>query len=551
MHSTANFTFMKNFFFLSIPIFVFLFSAQAQLPDERPKLVVSIIVDQMRADYISRYWDKLGNEGLKKLVIEGRSYNNAHFNYIPTYTGPGHACISTGTTPSINGIIGNNWFERNSTKSVYCVADAQAKKVGANANATSHSPHRLVASTLGDELMLASNGKSKNIALSIKDRSAIFSAGHYASGVYWLDDTTGNFITSTYYAQKLPDWIEQFNKQKLADKYLNETWNTLYPISEYSKWCTDDNVPFEGKLKGTHAPVFPYVLSQIRKHYNYKLIGLVPAGNTITFDLAKAAIKAEQLGKDTNTDLLSISFSTPDIIGHQFGIRSIEVADMYFRFDKEMADFIQFLDAEIGKGNYLLTLTADHGAADNPDFLLSKKIPAGLFNFNIKDSLNTFLKKEFGDEFVTAWMNMQVYLDCEKIENKNLNFYAVVNASKKWLLQHPFVAYAYSQEELLNGNGDLIKQLLRNGIYPKHSGDIAVVIEPGWLEMEWQTTGTTHGTGFTYDTRVPLIWYGWKVKPGIDNRRVHVADIAPTLSLLLNINLPNGAAGNYIHGIVD
>lgn len=542
---------MKKILSFTLAILALSGSLTAQTNKDKPKLVVVMVVDQMRADYISRYWDYFGEGGLKRLINKGYTNKNTNYNFFPTYTAAGHASISTGSIPSLNGIVGNDWYDRNQQKSVYCTSDNSVSTIGSNSQAGKMSPSSLLTTTVGDELRLATNFRSKVIGVALKDRAAILTAGHNATGVYWFDETTGGFISSSYYTNALPGWLTSFNNQKLSDKYLSEIWKTSLPIENYQSTSTKDDVVYEGKFKGETSPTFPHNIPSIRKGYNYGLIRSLPNGNKLTFDLAKAAIEGEKLGQNTVPDLLNVSFSSPDYIGHQFGPRSIEVADMYIKFDQDLSDFLSYLDTKVGKDNYVICLTADHGAAENPVFLQDNKLPGGYANGGIVDSLNNHLKTLYGIEPVTAFKNLQLYLDHSVIQKKNISYNDVVSEIKKTLLTQESINSVYSKEEILvSGNENSPLSLLRNGFYYQRCGDITIVMNSGWLGSSGSKTGTTHGSTNLYDTHVPLIWYGKNISAGKDYSDTKVSDIAITLSGILDIQSPSGNIGKVIPGIL-
>lgn len=368
-------------FFLVVFSFLFLGIVPSFSQDvDRPKLVVGVMVDQMRWDYLYRYYDRYGEDGFKRLLNQGFSMENAYIDYIPTYTAIGHSSVYTGSVPAIHGIAGNDFIIQATGESMYCTQDDSVNGVGTDSKAGKMSPKNLWTTTITDELRLATNFRSKTIGVALKDRGSILPAGSLASAAYWFDGSLGDFVSSTYYMKELPNWVRKFNKQKLAKKYVSQTWNTLYPIDTYIQSIVDDN-PYEGKFKGTDTPTLPVDLKKVSKESGVGVISSVPFGNTLTLDFARAAIEAENLGNNPAgvTDFLALSLSSPDYIGHRFGPNAIEVEDTYLRLDQELADFMKYLDQEIGEGEYLLFLTADHGAAHNPQFLKDKGVHAGYF----------------------------------------------------------------------------------------------------------------------------------------------------------------------------
>lgn len=518
---------------------------------DRPRLVVGIVVDQMRYDYLYRYWNQYGETGFKRLLREGFSCQDAHFDYVPTYTAPGHACIYTGTTPSVNGIISNEWFDRESRKGVYCVNDTTVKPVGTTSISGKMSPHRLLTTTITDELRFATNDRSKVIALALKDRGAILPGGHRANAAYWHDPYLDNWVTSTYYMNALPDWVTRFNERKVADSLLQYSWETLLPIREYTQSTADDS-PYEGKFKGETAPVFPHKLAELKKT-DGELIRRTPFGNSYTFMFAKAALAGEQLGKGEETDFLAVSLSSPDYIGHQFGINSIEVQDTYLRLDRELGDFLSALDRQVGTGNYLVFLTADHGAVANPQYNDDHHVPAGFFEEDLLgDTLKKFLARTYLSDTLLLNVNSNaIYLNRAEIAAKKLSLEEVQSRVVQLVSSFPGVAVALSGSELgryLQRDG--IASLMQRGFNVQRSADVSVQLKPGWLDW-YVKTGTSHGAAYSYDTHVPIVFMGYGIRPGATAAPVSVKDIAPTLAVLLSVENPNGTTGKAIQSIVE
>ncbi|MEW6469560.1 MAG: alkaline phosphatase PafA [Bacteroidota bacterium] len=535
------------------------FSASALAAQEKPlppktasapKLVVGIVVDQMRVDYIYKYWSKYGNEGFKRLLNEGFNCKNTHYNYVPTYTGPGHASIYTGTTPAYHGIVSNEWYDREKNKTVYCAQDDNISAVGGSAKAGSMSPKNMLSTTFCDQLKLSNNQQSKVIGIALKDRGAILPAGHSANAAYWFDASTGDWMSSTFYMKELPKWVNDFNGKQVAENYISKPWTTLLPIEQYTESYADDNI-YETVLKGETKPVFPHDLPKIAPmNGGAGIIRWTPFGNSLTKDFALEAIKAENLGKGKGTDIIAISFSSPDYIGHAYGPQSVEIEDTYLRLDKDMAEILKFIDTWVGKNNALVFLTADHAAVDNPAYLNSLKIPGGYFSDKQPlDSLKKHMLAKYSDSLILKYDNQQIYLDHKAIENKKLNRAEVESTVADFMLRFRGVATVVTASSLKNtyyASG--MNQLIQNGFYPKRSGDVAICFEPGWVE--YGNTGTTHGSGYTYDTHVPLLFYGWNIKPGSSAQRVHITDIAPTICMMLNIGLPNACTGEPIQALV-
>jgi predicted AlkP superfamily pyrophosphatase or phosphodiesterase len=549
-------TMKKNLLILLI-LPAFLLTAQtkqALRPAESskaPKLIVGIVIDQMRYDYLYRFMAKFGNDGFKRLMSQGHNCRNANYNYAPTYTGPGHASIYTGTPPGIHGIIGNNWYDRVKGKSVYCTDDKTVSTVGAPGNAGQMSPRNMIANTITDEVHQASNGYSKVIGVALKDRGAILPAGHTANAAYWYD-ASGSWITSTYYMKELPAWVDKFNKKELAQKYMSQNWNTVLPLDQYIE-SSEDNNKYESKFKGETAPVFPHHLPELMAaNGNLDMIRSTPFGNSLTKDFAIEAINEESLGKGFATDFLTISFSSTDYVGHAYGPHSIELEDTYIRLDKDLAELLKFLDGYIGKDNVLLFLTADHAVLDVPQYLIDRKIPAGYFDYHLAiDSLKHTLRAKYGDTLVLAYANQQIYLNQPVIDSKNIQQNKLEQEIADFLIRFPGVASCVTAHALKNTSFEDVdlRSFVQKGYQPKRSGDVMIILQPAWIESE-KTTGTTHGSPYSYDTHVPLLWYGWGIHAGSSTEPVHTIDIAPTISMLLNIPFPDGCTGKPIPAVV-
>jgi predicted AlkP superfamily pyrophosphatase or phosphodiesterase len=546
------------FFMRKIISFIVLgFILQPVFAQQKPKLVVGIVVDQMRQEYLYRFESKFGEQGFKRLMNEGFMLKNAHYNYVPTETGPGHASIYTGTTPATHGIIANNWYDRSTKIDVNCVGDSTQKPVGTDVGGQV-SPMRLLSTTITDELKLATQEKAKVIGVSIKDRGAVLPGGHMPDGAYWYDNKTGAMITSTYYKQQLPDWATKFNARKLPDTYLNQEWNTLLPINQYVESGPDDS-PYEGKWSGKTTSTFPYKLSELRKKMGeFSLLTMTPWGNTIVADFAKAAVLAEGMGKDGVTDFLAVSFSSTDIIGHAMGPNAIEVEDTYLRLDKTLEDLFNFLDKEVGAGAYTVFLTSDHGVAEVPQKLIDNKIPAGYFKPTlVKTKLDEHLQKYFpGKTVVEEFSSEQIFINHQAFEGdpkaSGIDLFVATELITKFLLSTEGIAQVFPATTLRQANSDEvgIRGKVVRGFHSKRSGDIAYVLEPGWFSWGG-VTGSTHGSGYSYDTHVPILFYGSGIKPGSSSQFHTITDIAPTLSVLLKIKFPSGCTGQPITEIVD
>lgn len=509
-----------------------------------PKLVVGIVVDQMRQEYLLRFEPKFGEGGFRRLMNDGFMARNNHYNYIPTYTAPGHASIYTGTTPRYHGIIGNDWYSKVLKRSVYCVGDTLPNNVGGSALSGKISPRNLMVNTITDELKLTTNFRAKVVGISIKDRGAVLPAGHTPDGAYWYDSKTGEFMTSDFYMDQLPAWVEKFNRKKLVDTYSNHVWNTLLPIDQYTE-STADNTPYEVGFKGKSTPTFPYNLQELRiQNDPYGLIRSTPFGNSILTDLAKAAIEGENLGKGKFTDFLAVSYSSTDYVGHNFGPNSIELEDTYLRLDQELSELLTYLDEKVGKGNYLVFLTADHAVAANPQFLIDHNLPAGYIDMARAKKIfdQAIGEKLGGGEYIEDFSNNQLFLNDETMSASGKSPEAVQRILAEAAMEIPEVTEAFTATELSEIDyTDPMRKNLQNGYNRKLSGDVLMLLKAGYIGGNPGSPGTTHGSGYTYDTHVPLLFYGAGIRKGSTTEKTYITDIAPTLAMLLNITLPNGA----------
>lgn len=508
---------------------------------DQPKLVVGIVVDQMRYDYLPLYWDKFEEDGFKRLVTGGFNFENNHFNYFPTYTGPGHAAVYTGTTPSVNGIVGNSWYDRSMNDDMYVVADSTVSPVGTDEDMGKMSPVNLLSTTVTDELKNASPG-SEVIGISIKDRGAVLPAGHLGDGAYWYEDATGRFVSSSWYSNELPQWLQNFNEDGLAKELSQKTWKMLLPIEQYTESNADDT-PYEGTFDGEQKPVFPHAMDSSTAR-----IQTSPFGNKLTKELAKKAIEGASLGSDNTTDFLTVSFSSTDYVGHQFGPHSIELQDTYLRLDRQLADLITYLDQQVGKGNYLVMLTSDHGVVDVPAELKDKNLPGGYFDSDhVLEELSAYLADEYGSgNWIESYTNQQVYLNRQLVAEKGIALKKMQSNAADYLLQFEGVratntAHNFQQQSYTEGQ----QAMHQRGFMYDRSGDVSIQLKSGWLDSDYPT-GTSHSSTYSYDTHVPLIFYGWKVPKGSTDRRTVIPQIAPTISNMLNISMPSGSPANVL-----
>jgi len=531
-------------FFILFILFPCLVFAQKSTV-ERPKLVVGIVVDQMRWDYLYRFADRYGKDGFVRLLKQGYSNENCMINYLPAFTAPGHSCIYSGSVPALHGIAGNDWIDNRTLQSVYCTEDKKVLPVGGSKKAGQMSPENLLATTITDELRLATNKQSKVFGFSLKDRGSILPAGHLSNGSFWFDDSTGNFMTSTYYMNELPNWLQAFNAANKADSFLALDWNTIYPLSTYHQSLADQNA-YEGLFKGESTSAFPHITHTFVGK-DKGVVRKIPAGNTLTLQVATACINEEHLGT-SNTDFICISLSSSDYIGHQYAPNSVEIEDTYIRLDKDIASLLQHLDKTIGKGEYLVFLTADHGGAHNANYLQSEHIPAGIVDnkSSLKD-LKNFLTASFGkDSMVLGLENYQVFFNESFIASQKMDRNLVRSKVMEWARNQASVQFVidleHVQEAVLPAS---IKEMVTNGYNSLRSGSIQLILNPAWYDAN-SMTGTTHGTWNPYDSHIPLLWYGWHIPKGSSNKEVYMTDISATLAALLHIQMPNACIGKPI-----
>jgi predicted AlkP superfamily pyrophosphatase or phosphodiesterase len=557
----------KNIFYFFFGI-VFLLSCKAQdaivlsqnetFNGNNPKLVVGIVVDQMRYDYLTRFYYKYGEGGFKRLMNEGFNCKNSQFNYVPTKTGPGHASIFTGTTPKYHGIIGNDWYDKSLKQNVYCVQNDSIISIGTSGDGGKKSPHRMLTTTFADENRLFTEMRGKTIGIALKDRGSVLPAGHTANAAYWLDyedNGSGNWVTSSFYMNDLPIWVKDFNSSNITESYFKE-WNTLYNINSYTESGSDLNT-FEAGFKGKETATFPYDLLKLKdQNGGFNIIAESPFGNSLTSDFAIAAIIGEQLGKDNFTDVLTVSYSSTDKVGHNFGPNSKEIEDTYLRLDLDLERLFKVLDEKVGKGEYTLFLTADHAAPDAINYMKSNKIPSGFFDESkMQKELNAYLETKYKiSNLIVSRINNQLFLDYQKIEDSKLNLQSIKNELARKLLHYNLIDKVYVTSEInqFENTSGYLEGLLSRGHNQKRSGDILFVFNPYVLKgVSWNKTGTDHGTGLNYDTHVPLLFFGKGIKHGETLLKTEITDIAPTMSALLGISFPNAAIGQPLEFVFE
>jgi len=519
---------------------------------DQPKLVVAVVVDQMRFDYLNKFKSKYSNNGFNRLVREGFNLNNNHYNYVPTVTGPGHASVSTGSTPKTHGIAGNNWFDKKNQKYIYCTTDLDYDNLGGTAYSAKMSPKNLLVNTFADLNRLENNMKSKTISIAIKDRGSILMGGRNANAAYWFyGKDKGEWVSSKYYMSELPEWVTSFNNSESISRYLTD-WNTLYDIDTYNESRVDENT-FEKAFKGNLSVSFPYDLDKLKDlNDGYDMLKETPFGNNLTTDFVFSAIENEDLGVDNFTDVLPISYSSTDYIGHNFGVDSKETQDAYIRLDLEIERLLGYLDKNIGKNEYLLFLTADHGALKIPAYLNS----IGVESKNVEDkelgvALNNILINEFGsDRLVSKIVNNQIYINDLAVNSLSLNYSQVQQKIINFLNELDFIDGVYTSEEIINGTyEDGYELLIQNGFNIQRSGDIIFKFRENVIK--YGDRGTTHGSGYSYDTHVPLIFFGKNIVQGETQVRTKITDIAPTVVKLMGLNEMNTATGDVLDFVIQ
>jgi predicted AlkP superfamily pyrophosphatase or phosphodiesterase len=535
-------------FFILLFIFQQANSQGAYIPPERPKLVIGIVIEQLRYDFIDKYWDMFSEGGFKKLINEGTFCKNASYDFFLTQSAPAHATLATGTVPRHHGIVADNWYEPLKEEIIYCTSDKSVDPVGGSFERGLHSPVHMLPSTFGDELKLATGGRAKVFGLGFKEHAAILASGHSADAAYWYDNVTGTWMSSTHYIDSIPGWLNDFNGMNLADIYLDDTWNTLLTVEEYSN-CLPDTNKYESGIDG--RSVFPYDLKKmstgsgiLNRKKDYSFLEKVPASDTYTADLAIRLIEEEKLGEDEVTDFISITFSATDNIGHNFGPSSVEMADAILRLDRDLEHFLSYINEKLGKKNVLIYLTSAHGLAEIPDVLTDNKIPAGYFKHNQALALlRSYLNVIYGQgNWVKGYYEKQVYLNRTLIEDSGFKLSDIQLTVASFLTQFTGVSTAVSGTVLAENEftrGHFAK--MRNSFDPIRSGDVIINLKPAWVENDLRVTN--HNSVYEYDSHVPLLWYGWTINRSSITRKVSMNDLAATLSALCRVPFPNACTG--------
>lgn len=520
---------MKIYSIPSIIVLLWFIPLKAQ-ESEKPKLVIGIVVDQMRYDYLLRFKDQFGEGGFKRLMNEGLNVQNTFYKYKPTKTAPGHASIFTGTTPSVHGIVGNNWYSREEGRYVYCV------KLEQEGEEDEYSPRRLEVNTFSDEMKLM-NSQSKVFGVSLKDRGAILPAGYLANAAYWFEGKQGGFISSSYYKNSAKEWVNQFNKRDVFKEYLEGGWKLTLEESSYKH--LEDNRSIESPYVEGGEVTFPYEFRAAYELEGSNLIKSTPQGNQLLADFAKELIKEEQLGVDEHLDFISISFSSTDYIGHQFGVRSREVMDAYLKLDQTLSELLKYLDQTL-EGNYILFLTADHGAAENREELKKLGMSTGHLNTRqLKQDLESYLDSTLGEEeWVKAFINLNVYFN-QALFSESEDGYEredVLELAYHFLKSKPGVANVYLPE--IADAEDFLIPMAARGYHADESGELIIIEKANW--NTFSAIGSGHESPYSYDTHVPLLFFGRGIQSGNLIESYSITDIVPSLSIQLGIGIADG-----------
>ncbi len=530
----------------------FRLNSNAQAIADKPAIVVGIVVEGLKYDWIERYWNLFGEGGIKRLMKQGTSFTDASVPFLFADIGSSNASISTGAPPAIHGIISENWYSRLRREPVNCTKDYLARSIGGTNGNARHSANQLLANTLGDQLILSSNYKSKVISVSFRPESAILLEGHLPGSAYWFDSPSGNWITSSQYANTLPEWVNTFNSRNSAGHYMTRDWELLLADNLYSSCPPDDNGLETGFFN--QFKTFPYSLSRIRHEslgQDNEILGMTPFGNTLTTDFALAAFLEEGLGKDPATDILWVSYTSIDQITKLFGPDSREVADALLRLDMDLQRLIYQVEETLGKDKALIFLTSTHGSCMDPDYSKALNLPGGFFRYrNAVSLLNSYLSAIYGDgAWVENYVKNQLYLNETLIDQKKLSFTIIQDQAARFLTHFDGVARAIPSDRLIKGEvTSLWGDMVQNSFNPDRTGDIILILQPGWIEEE--NTDSDSRSPYSYDTHVPMIWYGWKTSKQIIHRPVTLLDIAPTIAHLLNISAPSGSSGKILYELI-
>ncbi|MDA3911728.1 MAG: alkaline phosphatase family protein [Bacteroidales bacterium] len=540
---------MKRLFIFLIAIFI-VFQIDAQnynLPSSHPKLIVGITVNQLRYDALYKLWDQFDEQGFKKLINQGAYCRNAKFNYLLTQSAPGYATIVTGAQPSEHGIVSDLWYEPLDVKSVHAVQSRKHNPVGVKNRNNACSPQQLMATTLSDELKLYFHNRSKVFSISLDATAAVLSGGFKADAAYWVDDETGKWVSSSYYMNELPKWVKTFNKNDYPSVYFERTWN---PMDSVYRFALPDTSSYEYGYDAEFK-TFPYHYPDIYKKFvGKKFIKMIPEGNTMTTDFAVHTLLEENLGGDLITDVLQVNYFATENIGKNFGPDAIEMHDALLRLDKEIAHLVHTIEQQVGKTNVLFYLVGTSGVSNNPDYLRSEKLPAGKFRHHyVIALLKSYLNVLYGEgDWIKDYHNLQIYLNRTLIEDAGLNLSEVQDKVAQFVLSSNGVASVLTATDLQRTEySSGMFQKMQNSFHQKRSGDVIIALKPGWIQDV--SYSADHNSAYSYDTHVPLVFYGWKIRKTLIGTAVNPADIVPSICNLMNIPHPSSVSGIPIEEI--
>ncbi|HRW21403.1 MAG TPA: alkaline phosphatase family protein [Bacteroidales bacterium] len=543
---------MKLIFFVVIVLlYTNVLGQTNDIPNDKPKLIVGIVVEQMRQDYLTRYWDDFSNDGFKKLAIYGAWCQNNKLNYSISHSSPGFATIVTGAEPTEHGIVADLWYNTLSDEINTSIGDKRQTTIGGKANKYQFSPKKLLCTSMSDEIKLYNRSTSKVFSLGLDPKGAVLSGGFSANAAFWFDTDSGNWVSSSYYTNALPNWVKEFNDKNYPADYLTRSWELTLPESDYNESLPDANL-YEYGINGYYK-TFPYDYQEIIKDIrNYELINLIPEGNNLTTDFAVSLMLNENLGKDNDIDFLFINYSVNEEIGKLYGPNAMETQDLYIKLDKDIAHLITVIEENIGKHNVLIYLTSNCGVSNNPTYLIDNKLPAGNFKHHyIKVLLESYLKALYGEgNWIKDFTNNQIYFNRTLIEDSKIDLQELRLKAADFIMNSEGVSYALTADQLAKGNYSTgMKYLMQNSYHPKRSGDIIICLKSGWLNDI--SYSADHISGYNYDTHIPLIWYGWKIKKQIITRTTYSKDIVPSIATMLNFPVPTGSTGTPIFELYE
>jgi predicted AlkP superfamily pyrophosphatase or phosphodiesterase len=519
----------------------------------RPRLFLLIVVDQFRADYLERFQEFYGTHGFRRLLRDGAVWRNAHLDYFPTLTAPSHASLLSGAWPAVHGIVNNEWFDRDTNREMSAVSDQTVEQVGGR-SVSGFSPRRMLVDTIGDELRRSNNLRSKVIGVSIKPRSAILTAGKRASAAYWYDEKSGEMVSSNYYMKSLPVWVQEFNRLKYADQFRESKWERLLPADVYEKYAGRDSPLWEVIERGEDTNSFPHAMDRatIKKENDfYGQLRYTPFANDLLLNFTEKLIHEEKLGVDEYTDILILSFSANDYIGHRFGPNSHEAMDITIRTDKVIATLLERVTKQVEQKDLVVAFTSDHGVTQMPEQTQSEKKSGGrihptLVEQTVDNALTSHMKSGARIRGAIQYLKgMNLYFNRKLLSDLNINAYVAEQVACEAIEKIGGVARCYTRARVNRvSGGDLIDRRVQNGFMENRNGDLIIVLKPDYYLTS--TPSATHGSPYNNDTHVPLILVGERVRPGRYNNPASPIDIVPTISKLLGLTSPRTSSGRLL-----